>query len=208
MTTDVAVGRGGVAVARPAWLVGMVPLIAGSVTLAALSLLLPSTPTYDTWAWIIWGREVVHIDLSTVGGPSWKPLPVLFTAPFSLFAYAAPDLWLVVARAGALLALAMTFRLGRRLAAGPWAIAAGLVAALALVTSTGFIRAMWPGNSEGLLIAFLLWAVESHLEGRRYGAYMVGLLAALLRPESCPLVGLYGLWLAGKAPGRRQVFVV
>src|SRR3954464_8927873 len=89
--------------------------------LTALSFLAPSTPTYDPWAWIIWGREIVHLDLSTVGGPSWKPLPVLFTAPFSLFGDAAPDLWLVVARAGALLALAMTFRLARRLAAGPWA---------------------------------------------------------------------------------------
>jgi hypothetical protein len=207
MTTDIAVGRGGVAVARPAWLVGMVPLIAGCVALAALSLLLPSTPTYDPWAWIIWGREVVHLDLSTVGGPSWKPLPVLFTAPFSLFGDAAPDLWLVVARAGALLALAMTFRLARRLAAGPWAIAAGLVAVLTLVTSTGFIRAMWPGNSEGLLIALLLWAVESHLEGRRERAFVLGLFAALLRPETWPFVGLYGLWLAWKAPATRRLVV-
>ena len=113
----------------------------------------------------------------------------------------------MVARAGALLALAMTFRLGRRLAGGPWAIAAGLVAVLVLVTSTGFIRAMWPGNSEGLLIAFLLWAVESHLEGRRERAFVVGLLAALLRPESWPFVGLYGLWLAWKAPATRRLVV-
>jgi hypothetical protein len=73
MTSDgLAVGRSGVAFARPAWLTGMVPLIAGCVALAALSLLLPSSPTYDPWAWIIWGREVVHLDLSTVGGPSWS----------------------------------------------------------------------------------------------------------------------------------------
>ena len=51
--------------------------------LAALSLLTPSTPTYDPWAWIIWGREIAHFDLSTVEGPSWKPLPVFFTTPFS-----------------------------------------------------------------------------------------------------------------------------
>ena len=42
------------------------------------------TPTYDPWAWIIWGREVMHLDLVTTDGPSWKPLPILFTAPFSL----------------------------------------------------------------------------------------------------------------------------
>ena len=52
--------------------------------IAALSLLETSAPTYDPWAWIIWGREIMHLDLDTVSGPSWKPLPVLFTAPFSL----------------------------------------------------------------------------------------------------------------------------
>ncbi|HYZ71126.1 MAG TPA: hypothetical protein VE528_05655, partial [Thermoleophilaceae bacterium] len=37
---------------------GLPPLaMAGlaAVSLAALSLLLPSTPTYDPWAWIVWG---------------------------------------------------------------------------------------------------------------------------------------------------------
>ena len=50
---------------------------AAVVSLAALSLLLPSAPTYDPWAWIIWGREITALDLNTVDGPSWKPLPVL-----------------------------------------------------------------------------------------------------------------------------------
>src|SRR4051794_10773187 len=207
MTTDVAVGRGGVAVARPAWLVGMVPLIAGCVALAALSLLLPSTPTYDPWAWIIWGREVVHLDLSTVGGPSWKPLPVLFTAPFSLFGDAAPDLWLAIARAGGLLALAMAFRLARRLAGGRWGLVAGAVAVLALLTSTGYIRAVWPGNSEGLLLAFLLWAIDSHISGRREQAFILGALAALLRPETWPFLGAYGLWLAWRNPRARKLVI-
>src|SRR4051794_30474176 len=44
---------------------------------AALSLLGPAVPTYDPWAWIIWGREITHLDLNTVSGPSWKPLPIL-----------------------------------------------------------------------------------------------------------------------------------
>ncbi len=53
--------------------------LAACVVLAALSLLLPSEPTYDPWAWIIWGREITQADLVTTSGPSWKPLPVLFT---------------------------------------------------------------------------------------------------------------------------------
>ncbi len=33
------------------------------LTLTALSFLIPSAPTYDPWAWIIWGREILHLDL-------------------------------------------------------------------------------------------------------------------------------------------------
>ena len=74
----------------------MAPLIIG-----ALSLLIPSTPSYDPWAWLVWGREIVHLNLQTTGGPTWKPLTVIFTTLFAPFGRAAPDLWLVVARAGA-----------------------------------------------------------------------------------------------------------
>ena len=83
--------------------------------LAALSLLIPSTPSYDPWAWLVWGREIVHVNLQTTGGPSWKPLPMMFTTVFALFGKAQPDLWLVVARAGAVIGVAMVFKLAWRL---------------------------------------------------------------------------------------------
>src|SRR4051794_22866182 len=123
--------------------------------LAALSLLGPAVPTYDPWAWIIWGREITHLDLNTVSGPSWKPLPILFTTPFALLgAAAAPALWLLVARAGGLLAIAMAYRLASRLGGR----AAGLVAAAALALADEFMRNFARGNSEGLLVALCLWA--------------------------------------------------
>ena len=173
--------------ARPVALLALACLV-----LAALSLAGPSTPTYDPWAWIIWGREVMHLDLATTDGPSWKPLPILFTAPFSLFGDgAAPDLWVLVARFGGLLAVAMAFRLAARLA-GP---VAGAIAAVALVLADEFVRNFARGNSEGLLVAFCLLALERHLDGRRRDAFLLGFLAALLRPEVWPLWGLYGLWL-------------
>ncbi len=173
-------------------------LAAVALALGALSLLYPSTPTYDPWAWIVWGREIVHIDLQTTGGPSWKPLPVLFTIPFSLFGSAAPDLWLAVARGGAILAVLLAFRLGARLTDRTWtvaSVAAGLVAAVALVISSQFVRTMSLGNSEGLLVASVLWGIERHLDGRYRQAFVLGFLAALLRPEVWPFLGLYGLWL-------------
>jgi hypothetical protein len=167
--------------------------------LAAISLLEPSAPTYDPWAWIIWGREVMHLDLDTVSGPSWKPLPVLLTAPFSLLGDdASPALWLVVARAGSLGALVVTYRLGARLAG----VAAGLLAALLLLASPWVVRNGLLGNSEGLLILFVVWSVERHVAGRHGQAFALAIAAGMLRPEAWPFIGLYALWLVWRDGGR------
>jgi hypothetical protein len=174
-------------------------LVAGCVALAALSLLGPAEPTYDPWAWIIWGRDITQGDLDTVEGPSWKPLPILFTTPFALLGEAAPYLWLLVARVGGLLAVAMTYRLADRLA-GRWA---GVIAAGSILVADEFIRNFLRGNSEGLLVAVCLWAIERHLDHRPRDAFLLGFGAALLRPEVWPFFGLYGVWLAWSHPRRR-----
>jgi hypothetical protein len=125
---------------------------------------------------------------------------VLFTAPFSLAGDRwAPELWLVVAQAGGLLAFAYTFRLARRLA-GP---VAGVIAVAGLFLVDDLIRNFARGNSEGLLVAFCLWAVERHLDGHRRQAFVLGVLAGLLRPELWPFLLLYGLWLMWRDAGAR-----
>lgn len=181
-----------------------------AVVCAALTLLYPSTPTYDPWAWIVWGREIVHFDLTTTGGPSWKPLTVIFTTLFAPFGDIAPDLWLVVGRAGAFMAVFLAFRLAWRLTGGsiPARVIAGVIAAMALFISSQFIRNMTLGNSEGLLVAFTLWAIERHLDGKYRQAFALGFLSALLRPEIWPFLGLYGLWLLLIDRDRRTLVLV
>jgi len=174
------------------------------LALTALTFLAPSAPTYDPWAWIIWGREILHLDLSTVDGPSWKPLPVLLTTPFALFGGLAPDLWLFAARAGAIAGVVMVFRVARRLGGLP----AGAAAAAAYAIAPWSIRNAGLGNSEGLLVALALAAVDRHLAGRPRHAFLFGLGAALLRPEAWPFLGLYGLWLLWREPGARRLVVV
>lgn len=167
--------------------------LAGCLALAALSLLLPSVPTTDPWGWIVWGRELAHGSLNTAigGAPSWKPLPVLFTAPLSLSGSATPDLWLVAARTGGLVSLVLAYHLAAR-AAG---CAAGVSAVLFVATTGGWTRAMAYGYSEPILDALVLAAAERHLSGSRRTA--LGLLAfgSLARPELFAFAGLYGLWL-------------
>jgi len=182
-------------------------LLAACAGLAALSLLLPSTPSFDPWGWLVWGREVAALDLDTTSGPSWKPLPVLLTTVLSPAGELAPDLWLVVARTGWLAATALVFVLAARLA-GPWA---GAVACLALALTPGvearWIRFFFQGDSEPLLVALCLGAVLRHLHGRRAPVLAPGGLAALLRPEVWPFLGLYALWLWGRGTARRRVLV-
>src|SRR3954471_4149055 len=171
--------------------------------LTALSFLAPAAPTYDPWAWIIWGREILHLDLSTAAGPSWKPLPVLLTTPFALFGGLAPDLWVFVARAGTIAGVVMLFRLGRRLGGVPAGVAAAVPYALAPWT----VRNGAMGNSEGILVALALAAVERQIDGRPRAAFAFALGAALLRPEAWPFVGLYGLWLLWREPQVRALVI-
>ena len=171
------------------------------LALTLLSFLWPSAPTYDPWAWIVWGREVLHFDLSTVDGPSWKPLPVLFTTPFAAFGGLAPDLWLFVARAGTIAGVVLVFRVARRLGGLP----AGVVAATAYALAPWTLRNGALGNSEGLLVALALAAVDRGLAGRMRSAWGFAVAAALLRPEAWPFLGVFGLWLAWREPSLRAL---
>ena len=175
--------------------------LAGCLAVAGLSLLLPGAPSYDPLSWVVWGREVVELDLKTSGGPSWKPLPVAFTTVFALAGGAAPWLWLVLARASALLGLVFAYRIASRLAGA----AAGVIAVAALVFSRGWFWSDWIGYSEGLLLALVLWAVDRHLAGRHRQALVLGFLAALLRPEVWPFAAAYGIWLCLREPTARRL---
>jgi hypothetical protein len=185
-------------------------LIAACLALGGVSLLLPSEPSYDPLAWLIWGRELAHLRLDTSGGPSWKPLPVAFTtlvAPLDEIDHGLPPaLWMAVARAGALLALALAFRLARRLGGGGAAGAlAGLVAAVALFLTPDWFQFGAHGSEAPLAVALMLWTIERQLDGRPAHAVCLATLACLLRPELVPFLGLYGLWVWRAEPRLRPL---
>jgi hypothetical protein len=179
------------------------------IALAALSAaILPTVPSYDPWAWVVWGREVVdpHLSFTVGGGPSWKPLPVMFTTIFALFGGAAPTLWVIAARAGGLLGLAGAFHLARRLVgAGGWGIVAGLIAAVGVALTQDWAYYMFRGTSEPMLIGTALWAVDRLLAGRHAPAFLLAVATSLMRPEAWPFVILYAIWLWVREPRLRPL---
>ncbi len=175
--------------------------------MAALSAaILPTVPSYDPWSWIVWGREVVdpHLSFAVSGGPSWKPLPFLFTTVFGLFGGGAPTLWVIAARAGGLLGLVAAYRLAARLvtreASAPgWAgPVAGVLAAGGLLLTQDWFYYMFRGTSEPMLIGLSLWAVDRHLAGREWFAFVLGVGASLIRPEAWPFIVVYAGWLGAR----------
>jgi hypothetical protein len=191
--------------------------VLGSVALAAISAaVLPTVASYDPWAWISWGREVFdpHLSFAISGGPSWKPLPVVFTAIYSLFgSAAAPTMWVITARAGGFLGMAAAYLLASRVIsrrgdAPRWAaVAAGLIAAAGIVVTQAWWDEMFRGTSEPMEIATALWAVLAFLDRRPGWAFAFGVATSLLRPEAWPLVIVYAVWLWWKEP-RLRVLVV
>ena len=177
----------------------LVPFVAaGCLGLGVLSLALPSAPSYDPWSWIVWGREVMGGNLDTTGAVSWKPLPVLFTAPFSLFGDLAPDLWLVVARTAGFGAIAAAAFVGFRLAGRVGAV----LSAVVLATGAWFWDPTLRGGSEGALALCVLAGVDRHLAGSRAQAFAWWVAAALIRPEVWLFLGLYAAWLVVDRPPR------
>ena len=221
---------------RGAGLFGLSPwplyglMIVAALAIAALTLLVPATPSYDPWCWLVWGREILHGSLHTQGGASWKPLPVIFTTILAIFGKAQPDLWLVIARAGFIVTILMSGKLAARLTlwlapgygradrplatglldraarVGPAALAA-IIAMLAVALSSGWLSNSTLGYSEALAVAFLLIGLERHIDGHYRQAFACGLVAALDRPEVWLFWGAYGLWLMWKDPGSRALVI-
>jgi hypothetical protein len=180
-------------------------VVAACVVVAAASLLLPSTTTFDPFTWATWGRELLHLRLSTGGGPAWKPLPVMVDVIFAPLGSVEKWMWLVVARAGGLLGVVMAYRLARRLAGR----VAGVVAAGGLLLSSSFLEYLMPfAMSEPLLAGLALLAVERHLDGRFAQAYGLVFGSLLLRPETFPFFLGYSVFLWRRSPRCRPWIVV
>lgn len=158
--------------------------------------------SYDAWGWLLWGQEIVGgRRFTTDGYPTWKPLTGLISVVIARLGDAAPFIWLVIARAGAVLALVLAYRLASRLAGR----AAGVLAALALLIVPQWLFQAGVGGAEPLLTALLLAAVARHADRHDLQGFALVLLASLLRPESWPLLLASAVLAWRRSPHSRAV---
>jgi len=165
-------------------------------------------PGYDPYGWLVWGHLTVHLNLDTNGAPSWKPLPYLFTVPYALVGHYALWLWMITAVAVSLSGVVFAWRIAfsltdatpeRRYAA----YAAGLFAAGALLGVQEYTHFILSAQSDTMIVAMCLGAIDCQLSNRRRWALVLWVLGALGRPEVWPFLGLYALWAWWRVPSMR-----
>ena len=180
-------------------------VVVAAVLVAAMSaFVIAPAPSYDPLMWLLWGREVAGLELSTREGPAFKPLPVAVCALLSLLGGAAPTAWVIVARAGALLALWFAFQAGRELAGA----LVGALAALAVAFCGGFLGYAAAGAETGWTIALGLAALAAWREDRPRAALGFGVACALLRVEAWPFLLVAGALLWRRRPQDRVLLAV
>jgi hypothetical protein len=169
-------------------------------------------PGFDPYGWLTWGRMTLHGGLDTNAAPSWKPLPYVFTVIYALLGSHELRLWMITSVAIALSGVIFAGRIAYRLTDAPperrWAgWVAGIFAGLALLGIQEYFHYILSSQSDPMIVALCLAAIDLHLAGRVRLAFAAGVLAGLGRPEVWLFLGLYTLWAWVKRPDTRPVLV-
>jgi hypothetical protein len=197
----------------------LTPWILAAIALVVLSLLVVlwarARPGYDPYGWLVWGKLSVRLRLDTNGAPSWKPLPFVFTVPYALFGRYALWLWMVTSVAVSLSGPVFAWRIAFRLTGAPpqrryAAYGAGLFAALSVlgmqdaVGHLTYSHYVLSAESDTMIVALCLAAIDCHLGGRHRTAFWLWWLASLGRPEVWPFAVLAAIWLWRSIPSYRR----
>lgn len=185
-------------------------IVAAIVLVAAIAFVLLSgmRPQYDAYGWLVWGRQTLHWNLDTNGAPSWKPVTYLFTLPYALFGRTQQFLWMFTAVAFAFAGAVFAGRIAWRLT-GPYVgrayapIVATVFAGLGILGLDGYWQLILFSNSDPMIVALCLGAIDFHLSERPRAAFVLLVLASLGRPEAWLFTLLYGAWAWRSVPGSR-----
>ncbi|MFZ1994075.1 MAG: hypothetical protein WAU75_08195, partial [Solirubrobacteraceae bacterium] len=188
-------------------------VVLGVVIVSALLVVVSDMrPSYDGFGFLVWGRQVLHWNLNTDGAPSWKPLPFLFTLPYAVAGRGQLWLWMGTAVAGAIFGSVFAARVAFRLAGAapehryaPYV--AGAFAGIGVLGINTYMHLVLIANSDPLIVAVCLAAIDCHLSRRHKLAFLMLVLASLGRPEAWVFAALYGLWAFWKVPTRSMRLV-
>jgi hypothetical protein len=166
----------------------------------------PTFPTYDSFYALLWGRDLLHLqlpDFKVYRAPTEHPLAIAFGVFCSIFGQGGARLMVFGSIASFVAAVTGMYRLGR-LCFGP---VVGLVAALLLLSRFFIENLAAQGYLDITYIALILWALVLEVERPRRGPLVLLVLAAagLLRPDAWVLGGCYWLWCAWRADNRTRV---
>ncbi len=181
------------------------------VVSAVLVIWARTRPGFDPYGWMVWGHMTLH-GLDTNAAPSWKPLPYVFTVVYALFGSHELRLWMITSAAISLSGVVFAGRIAYKLTDAPperrWAAwAAAIFAGLALLGIQQYFHYILSSQSDPMIVALCLAAIDCHLDGRVRLAFAAGALAGLGRPEVWPFLGLYAVWAWVKRPATRPVLV-
>src|ERR1700733_8278129 len=139
---------------------------------------------FDPYGWLVWGHQTLKGTLDTNAAPSWKPLPYLFTVPYALAGHYELRLWMITSAAVALSGVVFAGRIAYKLTDAPperrWAgLVAGAFAGVALLGIQDYFHYLLSSQSDLMIVALCLGAIDCHLSGRLRTAFALGVLASL-----------------------------
>ncbi len=163
----------------------------------------PTYPTYDSFYALLWGRDLLHLQLPDFGvyrAPTDHPLALAFGAFCSLFGQAGARLMVLGSIASFVALTAGLFRL-TRLCFGPLV---ATLAALLMLTRLYDANLAAQGYLDLTYLALIVWATALEVERSRRGTpvFVLLALAGLLRPDAWVLTGVYWLWCVWPARAR------
>jgi hypothetical protein len=186
------------------WFVGVALIIVSGI----IAKVAQTRPGYDPYGWLIWGYQTIHANLSLAGAPSWKPLPLIVTAPAALFGTHL-QLWiwmtvsLTVSFSGTIFAGRIAFKIVNRDGNHLYpAILAALFAGFGMYGIQDningqldpYLHYLLSFQSDTMIVSLVLAAIDFHMQGKRRVVLALLLLAGLGRPEGWPILFLYSLW--------------
>lgn len=165
-------------------------------------------PGFDPYGWLVWGQQTLTTSLNTNAAPSWKPLPYLFTVPFAIVGHYQVWPWMITVVASALAGAVFAARIAYRLVAAGTerrypAFVAAAFAAAGLLGINNYAHFYLSSQSDPMIVALSLGAIDCHLSKRYRWALALAMLASLGRPEAWPFAGLYAIWAWRAIPAMR-----